>query len=241
MFHSRFFDPNNLKNITSIFRDSMRVPQYFLAFIIILFAGCASSKDYYIEPEFENSKKTSSVLVVPIQQSWFENNYSHPFGQLRGNARNIFYSSLESLMATRLQSKIEMVNADQNFNGDLFESTSLAFDGNSYQVMLPTDDIQFEMSEYKPEMVLLLDQYFYYKRKEATGGLGYAGHEAKTQNILYFETKYIYWDTVNDKAVAWGSSHASKKVSNSQTVDLQDYREVLSKAVDKVIKQGPVL
>lgn len=219
----------------------MRVQHYFFAFILLLITGCATSKDYYIEPELENSKKTSSILVVPIQQSWFENNYSHAFGQLSGNARNIFYSSLENLMANKLRSRIKMVSEDQNYDGQLFKSTSLAFDGKSYNVMLPTDDIQFDMPEYKPEMVLLLDQFFYYKRKEATGGLGYAGHEAKTQNILYFETKYIYWDTSNDKAVAWGSSHASIKVSNSQVVNLEDYREVLSKAVDKVIDQGPVL
>ena len=219
----------------------MRVQHYFLAIFIILLTSCASSKDYYIEPELAKDKKTSSVLVVPIQQSWFENNYSHSFGQLSGNARNIFYSSLESLMSDKLRSRIRMIDSDQYFDGKLFESTPLTFDGNSYKVMLPTDDVQFEMPEYKPEMVLLLDQYFYYKRKEATGGLGYAGHEAKTQNILYFETKYIYWDTINDKAVAWGNSYASKRVSDGPRVNLDDYREVLSKAVDKVIKQGPVL
>ncbi len=219
----------------------MRVQHYFLATFILLLVSCASSKDYYIEPELEKDKKLSSVLVVPIQQSWFENNYSHSFGQLSGNARNIFYSSLESLMSDKLRSRIRMIDEDQYFDGSLFESTPLTFDGNSYKVMLPTVDMQFEMPEYKPELVLLLDQYFYYKRKEATGGLGYAGHEAKTQNILYFETKYIYWDTINDKAVAWGSSYASKKVSDGPRVNLDDYREVLSKAVDKVIKQGPVL
>lgn len=219
----------------------MRVQQYLFVFIILLLTGCASSKDYYIEPELENAKKPSSILVVPIQQAWFENNYSHSFGQLTGNARNIFYSSLENLMSDKLRSRIKMISEDQNYDGNLFKSTSLTFDGNSYNVMLPTDNIQFEMPEYKPEMVLLLDQYFYYKRKEATGGLGYAGHEAKTQNILYFETKYIYWDTSNNKAVAWGNSYASKKVSNSRVINLEDYREVLSKAVDKVIEQGPVL
>jgi hypothetical protein len=219
----------------------MRVHQYLFVSLILLLAGCSSSKDYYIEPELENAKKPSSLLVVPIQQSWFENNYSHSFGQLSGNARNIFYSSLEGLMSDKLRSKIRMIDKDQIYDGKLFKSTSLKFDGNSYKVMLPTDDLQFDMPEYKPELVLLLDQYFYYKRKEATGGLGYAGHEAKTQNILYFETKYIYWDTSNDKAVAWGSSYASKKVSNSPTVNLEDYRDVLSKAVDKVIKQGPAL
>lgn len=241
MFHNRFFDSNNLKNIASSFRDSMRVKHYFFVFIILLLTGCASSKDYYIEPELENSKKTSSVLVVPIQQAWFEDNYSHAFGKLSGNGRQIFYSSLENLMSNKLRSKIKMVSEDQSYDGQLFKSTPLAFDGEFYNMMLPTDDVQFELPEYKPEIVLLLDQYFYYKRKEATGGLGYAGHEAKTQNILYFETKYIYWDTSSDKAVAWGSSYASKKVSNSQMVNPEDYREVLSEAVDKVIKQGPVL
>lgn len=219
----------------------MRVLFYLIALSVLLISGCASSKDYYIEPELETQKKTSSILVVPIQQNWFENNYSHSFGKLSGNAKNIFYSSLENLMSDKLQSRIKMISEEQSYDGKLFKSTMLTFDNTSYQVMLPTDDLQFEMPEYKPELVLLLDQYFYFKRKEATGGLGYAGHEAKTQNILYFETKYIYWDTSKDKAVAWGNSFASKKVSNSESVDLEDYRQVLSKAVDKVIEQGPVL
>lgn len=219
----------------------MRVQHYLVACLVILISGCSSSKDYFIEPELENAKKPSSVLVVPIQQNWFENNYSHSFGKLSGNARNIFYGSLENLMSDKLRSRIKMINKDQSYDGKLFESTKLPFGDNSYKVMLPTDDLQFEMPEYKPEFVLLLDQYFYYKRKEATGGLGYAGHEAKTQNILYFETKYIYWDTSKDKAVAWGNSFASKKVSNSQVINPEDYRLVLSEAVNKVIKQGPVL
>lgn len=219
----------------------MRVPHYLIACLVILVAGCSSSKDYFIEPELENQKKPSSILVVPIQQNWFENNYSHSFGKLSGHARNIFYSSLESLMSDKLRSRIKMINEDQNYDGTLFKSTLLPFGGNSYEVMLPTDDLQFEMPEYKPELVLLLDQYFYYKRKEATGGLGYAGHEAKTQNILYFETKYIYWDTSKNKAVAWGNSYASKKVSNSPKINPEDYRLVLSEAVEKVIQQGPVL
>ena len=70
---------------------------------------------------------------------------------------------------------------------------------------------------------------------------GMQAMKKKTQIILYFENEYIYRNITKDKAVAWGSSYASKRVSEGPRVNLDDCRIVLSKAVDKVIKQEPVL
>lgn len=221
----------------------MRVQKYLIAFLVILFTACSTTKEYYLDPEFEQEKVSSSILIVPVQESWFEEkeNLSHTFGKLSGTAEKTFYTSLEKLMSQKLRSKIKMAGSDQTFKGDLFKSTILNSGNNSLQVMLPLDDKQFDLTGYEPEIVLLLDQFYYFKREQEVGGLGYAGHESKSQNLLYFETKYMYWNTENSKPVAWGSSYASKKISGNQVLGLSDYREVLSKAMDKLIKQGPVL
>ena len=219
----------------------MRAQLFLIAIFTILFSACSSTKEYYIEPEFQKEKISSSVLIVPVQQKWFEANFSHAFGQLSGTGKTTFYSSLENLMSEKLRSRIKMVGSDQSFNGNLFRSTTLDSKSGEFQVMLPVDDKQFDLPEYKPGIVLILDQYYYYKKKKNFGGTGYAGHETTAQNVLYFETKYIYWDTSAGKPVAWGSSYASKSISDKQVPGQDDYREVLSKVFDKVVKQGPLL
>lgn len=219
----------------------MRVKLFFLSLFICLLSSCSSTQKYYLEPEFQQNKISSTVLVVPIQRIWFTDNFSHPFGNLSGPGKNAFYSFLEDLMDDRLRSSIQLLDTEKPLDGKLFSPVSLTSGKDSMQVMLPTDDSQFTMPGYQPRMVLLLDQFYYRKKKETAGGSSYAGHESTTRNLLYFETKYTYWDTEADKPIAWGSSAASKIVSADEALSYPDYLEVLSKAVKKIVDQGPLL
>lgn len=144
-------------------------------------------------------------------------------------------------MDDQLRSSIQLFDTEKSLDGRLFSPVSLTSGKDSIQVMLPTDDAQLTLPEYQPRMVLILDQFYYRKKRETVGGSSYAGHEATTRNFLYFETKYTYWDTETDKPIAWGSSAASKIIPSDEALSYPDYLEVLSKAVKKIVDQGPLL
>ncbi|MDX1671929.1 MAG: hypothetical protein R3211_06280 [Balneolaceae bacterium] len=209
--------------------------------VLLLLAGCSTTRNYYIEPEYQKSKIRSSVLVLPIQREWFEDNYMHTFGSLSGNQKTAFYSSLRHLFSEQINSELYAVDPSKNFPDSLFMSTTLSTGASQFEAMVPRKNVKLEFEGVMPRIVLVLDQYFYREKSELSGGSSYAGHEAEVKNFLYFETKYVYWDTEKGVPLAWGVSDAHIEMPAGESIGFQDYLAVLSKAVDKVAKQGPIL
>ena len=206
-----------------------------------LIAGCSTSKSFHIEPEYQKNKKTSSVLVLPIQRTWFQNNYTYTFGNVSGTGGKVFWESLENLLARNLKSMVEVPSRDATLDTGTFEATSLPFEAGETEVMIPNlaSGTDFEFNGRRADMVLLLDKFYYRKVREFVGGNSYAGHEGREKTFLYFETKYVYWDAERKKIAAWGSTDAS--VTIGQDAGYSDYLEALDKAVKKIAKNSPVI
>lgn len=215
----------------------------FLVLITVSLLGCSSSKEFYLDPSYSEEKVNASVLVLPLQRDWFDGNLNHTFGSVSGQAKTAFYNSLEPLLSINLESSIEMIDSEQSFDDEMFEPTRLKNGEESLNVLLPKEYSTFNSSDDQPKIVLLLDQYYFLTEEKTTGNSTYGGHEEGiTRTILYFETKYIYWHTEQKEAIAWGNTDSSvtldKKTDNASS---SDYYEVLSKAVEKMSKQGPLL
>lgn len=220
----------------------MRFSLPILVLLTIGIIGCSSSQQYYIDPSYSENKVDASVLVVPLQSSWFEGNFTHTFGSLSGTGKTTFYNSLEPLLSEYIYSSVELIDAEQSFDNDMFYSSKLKLGNDSLDVILPKENSSFSMSEQQPQMVLFLDQYFFRKKQKTLSGSSYAGHEeGSTRTLLYFETKYIFWDTSNNKPIAWGSTDSSVSLSSSGNVNSADYYKVLSQAVEKLSKRSPIM
>jgi hypothetical protein len=176
----------------------MRTSLPILAFLIVSIIGCSPAKNYYIDPVYSENKLQAEVLVLPLQRNWFEGNYSHTFGSLSGTAETTFYNSLEPLISENVYSRIQVIDQEQTFDEEMFQPAKLKIGKDSVNVMMPARRSNFSLSDFKPEIVLVLDQYFFRKRQKASSGSSYAGHEGgDPKTILYFETKYIYWIRTN--------------------------------------------
>jgi len=218
--------------------------ELFLCLVLLIstLLGCSSSKEYYIDPSYEKQKVDTSVLVLPLQRDWFQGNYTHTFGTLSGSAKTTFYNSMRPLLSRNLNSDIQMVDPNTSFNGEMFQSSMLKFGSDSLNVFVPDQQSNFNISGSQPEIILLLDKYFFRKKRKVFGSSSYAGHEeGTTKTVLQFETKYIYWDTKQQKPIAWGNTDSSVTLGKSPEVKDSDYELVLSKAVDKMLKRSPIL
>lgn len=213
-----------------------------LAISLVSIIGCSTTQNYYIDPVYSENKVQAEVLVLPLQQNWFEGNYSHTFGSLSGTAETTFYNSLEPLISENVYSRIRVIDQEQTFDGKMFQPAKLKMGKDSVNVLMPANQASFNLSDYDPEIVLVLDQYYFRKRERTIGGSSYAGHEeGKPVTELYFETKYIYWDTNKHEAIAWGNTNSSLTLSSPADVGSSDYYQVLSDAMEKMATQGPLL
>lgn len=206
--------------------------------ITLFVSACSSSKNYYLEPEFKNSKTNGTVLIMPIDRFRF-GNFQHTFGSLSGDERTTFNSQLAPLFSQYANVRVSMLNEDEMVDTENFKISSLQTEDNMFETIIPAENANLSFSGEQPRFVLMLDQYYYRQKEEEVGGGSYAGHEPEIQRTLYFETKYVYWDTTRKQPVGWGVSTASSEVS--VTVTRSDYVEVLSKAVRKIVNQGPIV
>lgn len=212
-----------------------------LVFMAVTLLGCSATKEYYIDPSYEDQKIDTSVLVLPLQRDWFQENYTHTFGTLSGSAKTTFYNSMQPLLAKNLNSDIQMVDPGTSFKSEMFQSSKLKFGSDSLNVYIPDRQSNFSLSGNQPEIILLLDKYFFRKKRKVFGSSSYAGHEeGTTKTVLQFETKYIYWNTKQQKPIAWGNTESSVTLGKSPEVTGSDYELVLSKAVDKMLKRSPI-
>jgi hypothetical protein len=233
-------------------RQPIKLRRYFQMFkrelllcIVLVSAtllGCSTSKEYYIDPTYEKQKVDTSVLVLPLQRDWFQGQFTHTFGTLNGPGQTTFYNSMQPLLAKSLTSNIQMIEPGTSFDSKMFRSSKLKFGSDSLSVLIPDQQSNFSMSGSQPEIILLLDKYFFRKQRKAVGGSSYAGHEGgSTKTVLQFETKYIYWNTKQHKPIAWGNTASSVTLGKSPDVTNSDYELVLSKALDKMVKRSPIM
>lgn len=203
--------------------------------IAVVLAGCSSSKNYYLEPEYQENKVNSSVTVLPVWRSWFGNFPYYNFGSLSGTGKNVFDSSLQPLFSEYLSSNVEAISSPGQIDTTNFTIANVNHEDQSFSIITPKENAKVSSSRF----VLLLDQFYFRQKSElSTNASSYAGHEGSVKRMLYFVTKYAYWDTQTNKIVGWGTSNASTQISEKPEVS--DYAEVLSEAVQKIAKQGPI-
>ncbi len=159
----------------------------FLIFVILIASiiGCSTAKNYYIDPVYSENKVQAQVLVLPLQRNWFEGNFSHTFGSLSGTAENTFYNSLEPLISENVYSRIRVIDEEQTFDEEMFEPAKLKMGKNSVNVLIPASQSNFSLSDFKPEIVLVLDQYFFRKQQKASSG------SCRTQFSILKPTTFI--------------------------------------------------
>lgn len=213
-----------------------------LLLISLNLSGCSASKEYYVDPSYSEEKVNASVLVLPVQGDWFDGSLNHTFGSVSGQAKTTFYNTLEPLLSNNLESSVEMVDSEQSFDDEIFEQSTLNTGKDSIHVLIPIEQSTFNSADNQPEIVLLLDQYYFLTEEKTTGNSTYAGHEEGiTRTILYFETNYIYWSTEQKKAIAWGNTDSAVTLDKTDNITTSDYYDVLSQAVEKISEQGPLL
>lgn len=220
----------------------MRNSSIFLILLSIAIISCSSSKNYYVESDYSQEKLNTSVLVVPLQSSWFEGNLTHTFGSLSGTAQTTFYNSFGSILSGKVNSDVKMIDSEQFYNADYFQPSKLKVGKDSLNVLLPTNTSNFNASEFNPEVVLLLDKFYFRKQTTSTPSSTYSGHEGSTKSYkLYFETNYVFWHTQKQKAIAWGNTNSSVDLSSPNSSDSVPYYEAITKAIEKLSKQGPII
>jgi len=211
-----------------------------LFFAVAVFSGCGSTENFYLDPEYQDQKSTSPVLVIPVQKDWFTDLYQHPFGYLKGKDEQAFNSLIKPLFSEHTGSMITVIASGENMDEEKFKVTTLPIGNIQHNVIVPTEQAEFQTPDSNPRFVLLLDQFYFRKLKQSTSSSGYAGHEGgEGQQRLYFRTLYVYWDTVRKKPVAWGSSEDS--ISYSDNLSFPDYSELLSRVLKKIVDRGPVI
>lgn len=217
----------------------MRIVKKNHLFIAVLFAvvlaGCSSSKNYYLEPEYQEEKVNSSVTVLPVWRSWFGNFPYYNFGSLSGTGKNVFDSSIQPMFSEYLSSNVEAISSSSQIDTTNFTITNVNHEDQSFSIITPKENAKVSSSRF----ILLLDQFYFRQKSElSVNANSYAGHEGSEQIMLYFVTNYAYWDTETNKIVGWGTTNASTQISEQPEVS--DYSEVLSKTVQKIASQGPV-
>lgn len=210
--------------------------------VLFLLSGCSSPRNFYVESDYSENKIDSNVLVVPIKRSWFPNNRSHTFGSLSGKGQTSFYNYFEDVLANKISSNVEMIPYEQHLDEKLFTSSKLEIGSDSIDVLLPTPDIKFESGDFDPEVVLLLDKYFFRKVMKRSGRASYAGREGGQKRYqLYFETNYIFWQIEKQKPIAWGTTSGITDLPSTGDANSQKYYQAILRAAEKISDQGPVL
>ncbi|MDZ7772152.1 MAG: hypothetical protein U5K31_05340 [Balneolaceae bacterium] len=60
-----------------------------------LLAGCSSSGNYYLAPDYQENKVNEEVLILPVKQEIFARYFQHTFGFLSSTQEEIFWDALE--------------------------------------------------------------------------------------------------------------------------------------------------
>lgn len=211
------------------------LPLVFIAFIL---ASCSSSKNYYLEPSFQNGKEESAVLVLPVFQSWFSSFPEHTFGSLRGTNQEMFISSLEQLFSEHSAAPVESFRSTPPSDSTDFMISEFAIKGNTLDLIVPKTSFQVNPENSSSRFVVLLDQFYFREQKKKAMNSTYAGQESSQQKELYFETKYAYWDTETKTIIGWGLASKSELINKAATKS--DYSSLLSKVVKEIVSQGPL-
>lgn len=224
----------------STIKNRSAFPLILLFATATMLAGCGSTENYYLDPEYQDQKSTSPVLVIPVQKDWFTDLYQHPFGYLKGKDKQAFNSLIKPLISEHTGSMITVIASGEYMDEEKFKVTTLPIGNIQHDVIVPSEQAEFQTPDSNPRFVLLLDQFYFRKLNQSSSSSGYAGHGGgEGHQRLYFRTLYVYWDTVRKKPVAWGSSEDS--ISYSDKLSFPDYSELLSKVMKKIVDRGPVL
>lgn len=203
-----------------------------------LLAGCSSSGNYYLSPDYQENKVNEEVLILPVKQEIFARYFQHTFGFLSSTQEEIFWDALERGYSRSAGVTARTYNYDSIDSAD-FKITSLDIRDGTMEVITPSGTRQFQVEGVSPGFVLLLDQFSFEKTAENAGSSGYAGHEREIDYSLRFETKYVYWDTRNNAPVAWGIATSDKDLDGEEATE-DDYNDLLAQVLERIAENGPV-
>lgn len=204
----------------------------------LLLTSCTASQSYYIEPEFENEKMNTSLLILPIKDTFFDGFDAHTFSQLNPREQAAFDNNLAELISKNSGTKTQEIEGDKSLNKNDFSIDSLEISSGAIGILSPKKGVAIG-GKSSAQLVLILDQYYFRTVEQASGGSSYAGHEGTTTiKTLYFETNYLYWDNDSGQAIGWGSVESDLMLKEGLTEEA--YQDILDKALKKILKQGPI-
>lgn len=223
----------------------MRRPSYHLTTILFLSAAflmlssCSTSSSFYLEEEFKNNKTKAPVGIFVIEREQFPDLQMHSFSSMTSRQRRTFRLFLEPLYVSHANTEAWMLGENVVANQDSFRSLTFTLDENSFPLLVPRGREAFEFSGRPPRFLLILDQYYYRQGQEGGGVSGYAGHEASVTQVLVFETKYAYWDVLEEEVVGYGTASAKMNLEGKEPT-VSEYSDVLSQALLQIVEWGPI-
>lgn len=211
-----------------------------LVLAILLSAGCSSSKNFYLEDQYQNGKEDTSVMILPLDREYFPENYEYTFGHFNTDQEQVFRSTAEVTFSQTAGVPTYLFSGD-SVNSDMFRPSELETGNSSFEVLTPTDasGIQAGNNSGNPGFVLLLDGFTFDRETVTVEGSGYAGHEQSAKFVLVFETRYLYWNPRTSSTAGWGTVRSSIDLEG-QNPTRDEYSEVLADVMRTIAQNGPV-
>ncbi len=211
-----------------------------LALAILLSAGCSSSKNFYLEEEYQNGKEDTSVMILPLDRDYFPDSYEYTFGFFSSEQEQVFRSTAEVTFSRTAGVPTYLFSGD-SVNSATFRPSELETGNRSFEVLTPTDPsgIQGYSNSGNPGFVLLLDGFTFERETVTVEGSGYAGHEQSAKFVLVFETRYVYWNPRTSSVAGWGTARSSVDLEG-QNPSRDEYSEVLTDVMRTIAQNGPV-
>jgi len=203
----------------------------------IIFSACSTTKQYHTVPEYQENKEITSLTIVPIKKDWFPNSTDHPFGYLSPKQDQAFYALLEPLFSEKVIGTVNNFDESRSFDDSEFKYETFQVGESQFKSFVPNKP-DFGNLKQNNRFIVFLDQYYFRKRKESARSSNFAGAEVDEKNYLFFETKFVIWDTLKNQSVSWGTSNATTQINGQ--LNLNIYSQVLDKAIDNIVKWGPV-
>ncbi|MDZ7772347.1 MAG: hypothetical protein U5K31_06375 [Balneolaceae bacterium] len=203
-------------------------------------AGCSSTQSYFLDPEYASEKTKASVGILLIEKKFFPDVYSHTFGSLRTTEVQTFRQFLESHFSTAAETETWLVPGEAVAGRGDFRSRLFRVDADSFHVMVPENRQALAFPNRTPRFLLILDQFHYRRTLESSSESNYAGHEGSELQLLVFETRYLYWDVVQERVIGYGTARGQKNLV-SEDPAVSEYSEVLSEAVTQIARWGPII
>ncbi len=202
------------------------------AFVI---TNCSSTKDIYLDQEYQKSSLNSEFVVIPLKSSWLMEGSKY---RINPSEEDYFYRGLERSFNNNAASDVKFIEPDFELERNKFELKKLTSKNVNINANLPPKEL---LDSFPERYVYFFESFGFNITQKNVAASSYAGQEKEVivKRRLNFNTEFFLLDKQTEKIISWGKIDESKSIGEKPK--FEDYQDLIDAASKQIINEGPFI